>query len=266
LLVFFAVSALIVSGLLACTVNLVPEWTQTPAPTATAAPSYAYSVVNAYHHDAGAFTQGLVFHDDTLYEGTGLYGQSSLREVRLENGEVVRRRDLAAAYFGEGITVYQDRIIQLTWQSNLAFVYYRDTFDLVSELTYPREGWGITHDGERLIASDGSATLFFLHPGTLATLGHVDVQDHGIPVTALNELEYINGRVYANVWRTDRIAIIDPANGNVDAWIDLSGILQSRPYTGAVDVINGIAFDTATERLFVTGKFWPWLFQITVVR
>ncbi|MBM2831829.1 MAG: Glutamine cyclotransferase [Dehalococcoidia bacterium] len=227
---------------------------------------YTYEVVNAYPHDDGAYTQGLVFENGFLYEGTGLYGKSSLRKVDLKTGNILLSRDLTANHFGEGLTVYRDRIVQLTWQSKVGFVWDRNSFEPVREFPYPRDGWGITHDGSRLIASDGTSTLYFLDPETLATTGQVEVRDGDTPVDRLNELEFIDGRVFANVWVTEKIAIIDPWSGRVTGWVDLSGLLASRPSGKPVDVMNGIAYDAVNKRLFVTGKLWPWLFEIKLVK
>ncbi len=204
--------------------------------------------------------------DGVLYEGTGLNGESSLRRVELETGEVLQQVDLAEEHFGEGIVVVGERIYQITWQSQLAFVYDRETFEVIDTHTYPTEGWGLTSDGERLIMSDGSNRLFFRDPETFAEIRHVDVLDAGEPVTRLNELEWVNGEVWANVWQTDRIVRIDPATGAVLAWIDLTGLLQPEDQAGAdVDVLNGIAVDEGTGRIYVTGKLWPVLYEIELV-
>jgi len=228
-------------------------------------PVHTYNMVNTYPHDRSAFTQGLVFEDGVLYEGTGLFGHSTLRRVDLETGDILQVRELSAQFFGEGITVYGDRIIQLTWQSNIGFVYDKDTFELLREFTYPTEGWGITHDGERLIMSDGTATLHFLNPQTFQKTGQIEVFDRDGPVTRLNELEYIKGEIYANVWQTDRIARITPATGQVTGWIELEGLLTIEDRLEPVDVLNGIAYDAKTDRLFVTGKLWPKLFEIELI-
>ncbi len=229
------------------------------------APAYTARVVNAYPHDPGAFTQGLVFVDGELYEGTGLRGQSSLRRVDLETGEVLQSRALPAEYFGEGIAVLGGRIFQLTWQSHVGLIYDRESFEQLGEFSYPTEGWGLTHDGRRLIMSDGTATLHFLDPETLAETGRVQVTDRGQPVVRLNELEYIHGEVWANVWLTDRIARIDPETGQVVGWLDLTGLLSPQDEAQEVDVLNGIAYDVEKDRLFVTGKWWPKLFEIELV-
>ena len=200
-----------------------------------------------------------------FYEGTGLRGQSTLRKVKVETGEVLQQFDLAPNYFGEGITIFGDKIIQLTWKARRGFEYDKDTFELTREFTYPTEGWGITHDGEKLIMSDGSDTLYFWNPATFEEIGRVAVFDENGPVVRLNELEYINGDVYANVWQTNRVARINPDTGQVTGWIDLSGLLTAADRSEPVDVLNGIAYDATTERLFVTGKLWPKVFEIELI-
>ena len=235
---------------------------ETPLPGSQLIPVQTYRIVNAFPHDTGAFTQGLVYADGVLYEGTGLHGQSSLRCVELESGVVLKRRELPRQFFGEGVTVWQDRIVQLTWRSKVGFVYDRRSFELVEEFNYSTEGWGLTHDGRRLIMSDGTSTLYFLDPESFAETGRVSVRDDEGPVVRLNELEYVEGEIYANIWRTDRIARIDPASGRVLGWIDLQGLLTAEEGGGPADVLNGIAYDLQNERLFVTGKRWPKLFEI----
>jgi glutamine cyclotransferase len=226
--------------------------------------NYTYNIVNVYPHDEAAFTQGLVFEDGILYEGTGLRGQSTLRRVDLETGEVIQVYGLPEQFFGEGITVFGDKIIQLTYTSGKGFVYDKNSFDLLQEFEYPTdEGWGITHNGSALIMSDGTAILYFLDLATFQTVGQVEVHD-GEPVTALNELEYVDGSVYANVWKEDKIAIINPETGQVTGWIDLGG-LRDLVNQGTSDVLNGIAYDKKTGRLFVTGKLWSKLFEIELV-
>ena len=227
------------------------------------APVSGYKVVKIFPHDRQAFTQGLLFHDGYLYEGTGLVGQSSIRKVRLENGEVVQQQRTDPRYFGEGIVIFGGQLIQLTWQSEIGFVYDRATFQPIRTFNYSGEGWGLTHDGTRLIMSDGSAALRFIDPKTLREAGRLAVNDGGVPVKALNELEYIKGEIFANVWQTNRIARISPKTGQVSGWIDLAGLLDPRDAAG-VDVLNGIAYDAAADRLFVTGKLWPKLFQISI--
>ena len=244
------------------------EVIETPSPTPTDAvdvPVYTYDIVNVYPHDRTAFTQGLGFEDGFFYEGTGLNGESSLRKVEIEIGEVLQIKPLSDEYFGEGIVVFQDRIIQLTWQSRTGFIYDKESFELIDEFNYPTEGWGITHDGERLMMSDGTSFIYFWDPETLEEIGKVQVHDGNQPIIRLNELEYIKGEIYANIWQTDYIARIDPDTGAVVAWIDLSGILGPEDATGPVDVLNGIAYDAENDRLFVTGKLWPKIFEIELV-
>ena len=233
--------------------------------TSKSVPVYSYRIVNTYPHDTAAFTQGLVFENGVLYEGTGQYGKSSLRKVDLETGNILKAYELPAQYFGEGITIFEDIIIQLTWKSNLGFIYDKKSFKVLRDFTYESEGWGMTHDGKRLIMSDGTSTLRFLDPKDFSILGHIEVYKDDTPVSKLNELEYINGHIYANVWPTDNIAIIDPQNGQVTGWIELSGLLQSQNWNAPVDALNGIAYDAVNNRLFVTGKLWPRVFEIELV-
>jgi glutamine cyclotransferase len=247
-----------------------PLNTPTPIPTPTSnrratTAVYTYEIVNTYPHDREAYTQGLIFVDGVLYEGTGRYGQSTLRRVDLETGEILQLHRLPLELFGEGVTIFGDKIIQLTWKANIGFVYAKDTFELEREFNYPTEGWGITHDGQRLIMSDGTSTLYFWDPATLAEIGQVQVYDDNGPVVKLNELEYIKGEVYANVWQTNRIARINPDTGQVLGWIYLDGLLTAEDLSQPVDVLNGIAYDAENDRLFVTGKLWPKLFEIRLV-
>lgn len=228
-------------------------------------PVYSYKIVNIYPHDPNAFTQGLVFEKGVLYEGTGHHGKSTLRKVDLETGSVLKLHRLLARFFGEGLTVYGDKIIQLTWRSNVGFVYDKDSFELLQKFDYPAEGWGITHDGEHLITSDGTSTLRFLHPQTFEQIGRLEVHDDNGPVTGINELEYIQGQVFANIWRKNRIAVISLRTGRVTAWINLRGLLPLRDRLRRVNVLNGIAYDADNGRLFVTGKLWPKLFEIKII-
>lgn len=241
----------------------------TPVAPAQATPAevpvYTYKVLKTYPHDPKAFTQGLVFEDGIFYEGTGLNGQSSLRRVAVESGEVLQQIDLAAEYFGEGITVLGNKIYQLTWQSNVGFVYDKESFELLQEFSYPTEGWGLTHDGQHLIMSDGTANLYFLDPDTLKRTHQVEVHYQGNPVSQLNELEYIDDEVYANVWRTTNLVRIDPTTGQVVGVVDLTGLLNPADVSEPVDVLNGIAYDPNGDRLFVTGKWWPSLFEIELI-
>jgi glutamine cyclotransferase len=226
--------------------------------------NYTYRVVNVYPHDADAFTQGLVFDDGVMYEGTGLYGESSLRRVDLESGEVLQSYNMSDEFFGEGIAVVDDKIVQLTWRSNVGFVYDKHSFDLLQEFSYPTEGWGVTYDGSRLIMSDGSANLYFLDPVSFERIGQIEVRDvEAGPVARLNELECVEGYVYANIWYDERIAVIDPGDGRVVGWVDLGG-LRDLAGPGA-DVLNGIAYDVEGGRLFVTGKRWSKLFEIELI-
>jgi len=246
---------------------VVPEPTSspTPSPEPTTSPplEHTFNVVNIYPHDANAFTQGLVFNNGYLYEGTGLNGNSSLRRVDLETGEVLQLFDLADQYFGEGIAIVDDKVIQLTWISHKGFVYDKQSFALLEEFSYATEGWGITYDGARLIMSDGTSTLYFLNPETFEVIGQVSVHDLD-PVVHLNELEYVNGKIYANVWLEEKIAIINPQSGQVEAWIDLGG-LQTQASQDPNSVLNGIAYDAEEDRLFVTGKLWSQLYEIKLV-
>ena len=234
-------------------------------PTSETLPIAGYQVVHAFPHDQNAFTQGLQYVDGVLYEGTGLNGRSSIRKVKLETGEVLQKRDVPAQHFGEGITVWKSDLIELTWQSQVALVYDRDTFQERRTLPYAGEGWGLTHDGVNLIMSDGTDYLRFLDPTTLQVRRRVRVMAHESPLRNLNELEYVKGEVLANVWTTDYIARIAPETGRVLGYIDLSGLLSAneRPSDG---VLNGIAYDAARDRLFVTGKLWPKLFEIRVLK
>ena len=231
---------------------------------AITAPVHRYQVVTSYPHDRSAFTQGLVYLDGVLYEGTGLTGQSTIRKVKLETGEVLQQRRLDDQYFGEGIAVWKNNLIQLTWQSEIGFVYDLTTFEPSRRFTYKGEGWGLTHDGTRLIMSDGTPTLRFLNPETLEETGRVTVRDGRVPVEDLNELEFVKGEILANVWNTKRIARISPKTGQVTAWVDFAGLLPPRDAAGT-DVMNGIAYDAAGDRLFVTGKLWPRLFEVRII-
>lgn len=237
-----------------------------PSSEAGPIPVYGYKVVHVYPHDHTAFTQGLIYLNGFLYEGTGIKGNSSIRKVRLETGEVLQKHDLPPEYFGEGIVNWQDRLVELTWETHAGFVYNLATFDLQRQFSYTGEGWGLTQDGTHLIMSDGSSELRFWNPETFEETNRIAVSAEGVPVKNLNELEYVKGQIYANVWHTDRIARIDPATGNVVAWIDLSGLLAPEEHTDPEAVLNGIAYDARGDRLFVTGKLWPKLFEIRLVK
>ena len=234
---------------------------------------YTYSVINTFDHDCNAFTQGLIFENGRLFEGTGQWTESNIREVELATGNIIRQHDIDDALFGEGITIWEDQIIQITWKAQRGFVYERDNFELVREFTYTNatnEGWGITHNGEHLIMSDGSANLYFLDPNTFGELSRIQVIDPSTdsPVFRLNELEYINGLVFANIWFMDLIAVIDPETGLVGAWIDMAGLKPSAALEDcpSMDVLNGIAYDADGDRLLVTGKYWHELSQIELIK
>jgi glutaminyl-peptide cyclotransferase len=229
-------------------------------------PTYTYKVVNAYPHDTSSFTEGLFYLKGYLYESTGLEGHSSIRKVRLESGDAVLTHDLPQEYFGEGITYWGDHLIGLTWKSQVGFVYNLRTFAVERRFKYVGEGWALTRNDHEIFMSDGTAELRVLDPKTLHEVRRIRVTAHGRPVDQLNELEWVQGTLLANIWQTDRIARIDPGTGDVVAWIDLAGILPVRDrIPGHTDVLNGIAYDAAADRLFVTGKFWPKVFEIRIV-
>lgn len=228
-------------------------------------PVYGYEIVNTYPHDPEAFCQGLIFEDGVLYESTGRYGRSSLRRVDLESGKVLKKYSLNEKLFGEGIAISGDQIIQLTWRSGVGIVYEKASLEPQSVFRYRGEGWGITTDGQRLLMSDGSATLRGLDPKTFRVLDTLTVRSAGVPVRWLNELEFVEGEIYANVYGSDRIARISPKTGEVLGWIDLAGLLKRRERPSSEAVLNGIAYDPEAKRLFVTGKLWPKLFEIRVV-
>ena len=228
------------------------------------APTWRHEVLQSFPHDPRAFTQGLLFRDGFLYESTGRNGESSLRKVELETGKVVQRLGVGRQYFAEGLAAWGNQLLQLTWDTNIGFVYDRATFKQVRTFTYRGEGWGLADDGSRLVMSDGTPTLRFLNPETLTELGRIRVLDGPMAVDDLNELEVVKGEIFANVWLTDRIAVIAPATGKVIAWLDLKGLMPAQADGNAV--LNGIAYDAARDRLFVTGKLWPRMFEIRVVR
>ena len=230
-------------------------------------PTYTYEVVHTYPHDTEAFTEGLFYLDGYLYESTGLEGHSSIRKERLETGEVLQQTAVASQYFGEGITYWDNRLISVTWTSHVGFVFDLRTFKPAGRFSYAGEGWGMTRNQRAIILSDGTSQLRFLDPHTLLEQRSLQVTANGRPVTQLNELEWVKGEILANIWQTDLIARIDPQNGHVVGWIDLQGILPpAGRIAGHTDVLNGIAYDQAGDRLFVTGKFWPKIFQIRLVR
>ena len=228
---------------------------------------YSYEVAHVYPHDRSAFTEGLFYLDGFLYESTGLERESSIRKVRLETGEVVERYDIPGQYFGEGIVNWKDRLIELTYRTQVGFVYDLAGFKLQHAFRYPGEGWALTQDGKRILMDDGTAQIRFWDPETLQETGRITVTDQEQPVKNVNELEWIQGEVYANIWTEDRIARIDPVNGKVLGWIDMTGLLGPRDRVeGYTDVLNGIAYDAQRDRIFVTGKRWPKLFEIRVVK
>src|SRR6266851_4292886 len=228
-------------------------------------PLFGYQIVRVYPHDPNAFTQGLQYLDGVLYEGTGLLGKSSIRRVALETGKVEQKRDVPAQYFGEGITVWKNDLIELTWQSHVAFVYDRTTFEPKKQFSYPGEGWGLTHDGTNLIMSDGTSELRVLDPTTFVEKRRIKVTAAGAPLRELNEVEYVKGEILANIWQTDMVARIAPDSGKVTGYIDLRGLLTPAE-RAQTDVLNGIAYDAKQDRLFVTGKLWPKLFEIKLVK
>jgi glutamine cyclotransferase len=240
-----------------------------PTNTATgngAVQKLGYEVVNSWPHDQGAFTQGLVFLDGKMLESTGQEGRSSLRSVELQTGKVMKKVDIPEPFFAEGIALLNNKIYQLTWQHRVGFIYDAQSFQKTGEFTYSGEGWGLTTDGRSLILSDGSNRLRFLDPDSFRATKTIAVMDGKTPVIELNELEFVNGEIYANIWHDDRIAAIDPQTGLVKAWIDLSGLLKSGDTQDPEAVLNGIAYDQASGRLFVTGKLWPKLFEIKIKR
>lgn len=225
--------------------------------------TYRYRVVNSYSHDPGAYTQGLIFYDGWLYEGTGNYNQSTVRKVRLENGEVVQARNNASDIFGEGITIFNGKIYQLTYRSQICFVYDLTTMEEVRKFYFQnKEGWGLTHNDNELIMSDGTNILYFIDPDMFTVKRQLEVYNNEGPVRDLNELEYINGKVFANRYYTDEIVIIDPETGKEEGRVDMKGILSVKDRKPSTNVLNGIAWDPVGERLFVTGKYWPRLFEI----
>jgi glutaminyl-peptide cyclotransferase len=239
---------------------------QSPSPKGKKSPpEYTFEVVQQFPHDPTAFTQGITYYDGYFYEGTGRRGQSSLRQVNPETGQVVRKVDLAADLFGEGVTVLGNKVIQLTWLSHFGFVYDLHDFHLLRTFPYAGEGWGLTTDGHDLFMSDGSSEIRVLDASTFAEKRRIKVRDGGKPVDQLNELEFVEGEIYANVWHSDRIARISPQTGKVVGWIDLTGLLGPFYQREPEAVLNGIAYDRAGKRLFVTGKLWPKVFEIRVV-
>ena len=257
------VLALLLTASLACSAESDNGTDSTSAEMPGEIPIYTYKIVNVYPHDSGAFTQGLVYLNGSLYESTGLNGQSSLRKVALATGEVLQIHALEERFFAEGLAHFANRLIQLTWKAQQAFAYDLDSFEPLTQFTYATEGWGLTCDGERLIMSDGTPTLYFRNPFTFEEIDRVEVSAQGRPIRNLNELEWVEGEVFANIWKTDTIARIDPVTGQVKGWIDATGLLSSADRQGRrIDALNGIAYDAKGKRLFLTGKWWPKLYHI----
>jgi glutamine cyclotransferase len=230
-------------------------------PVSSGPAQYTYTLVKTYPHDTSAYTEGLLIDGGVLYESTGEYGASSLRRVDLESGVVQQEVELGSDCFGEGLALVGDRLVQLTWRNRVGFVYDKGTLSLIGNFSYGTEGWGLTYDGTNLIMSDGTCNLYLLDPNSFQQTGHVSVHDGNSTITEINELEYVNGDIYANIWHSQTIAIINPQTGEVKGWIDLSGLY---PQSGE-NVLNGIAYDKVADRLFVTGKDWASLFEIEIV-
>jgi len=226
---------------------------------------YDYEVINTYPHDPTAFTQGLIFKDGYLYESTGNYGHSSLRKVELETGKVVKNKNIDDDIFAEGLTLYNQQLIQLSWKAGTAFIYDEDSFDLIKTFSYPGEGWGLTSYNKQLILSDGSSVLRFLDPVTFKEIRRLSVSRYSRPVEHLNELEMVKGNIFANAWLTDHLVIISPDSGQVVGVVDLTDLLKKYSPNTRANVLNGIAYDPVGDRLFVTGKYWPNLFEIKLV-
>lgn len=242
---------------------------EAPAPrqqqAADAVPVQGYRIVATFPHDPGAFTQGLLWRDGRLYESTGLIGESAIREVELATGRVLRRADIPPGLFGEGLVDWGDELVSITWQDGIGFRWDRATFRRTGEWRYAHEGWGLARDERHIVMSDGTPILRFLDPATMREVRRVTVTAAGRPVARLNELEYVDGEIFANVWQTSRIVRIDPATGRVTGWIELGPLVRENGGGGEDNVLNGIAWDAAGRRLFVTGKNWPRLYQIELV-
>ena len=257
------IAALLLLSLTGCA-QPAPQQAQPQPAAAEEPPVYGFRIVRAFPHDPRAFTQGLFFRDGRLFESTGLVGASTIREVELETGRVLRSTDIPAGLFGEGIVDWGDEIVSITWQNGIGFRWDRRTFRQTGSFRYSHEGWGLTKDGRHIVMSDGTPTLRFLDPATMQEVRRVTVTSAGQPVANLNELEFVNGEIFANVWMTSRIARIDPASGRVTGWIDLAPLVRENG-GGEDAVLNGIAWDAARGRLFVTGKLWPRLYEIDLV-
>jgi glutamine cyclotransferase len=243
-----------------------PNTTSNDNQTTSRAQQVSYEVVSSYPHDPTSFTQGLLWHDGSLYEGTGLESQSKLRRLEFPSGKVLKEINLSSEYFGEGLALVNNRLIQLTWKSHRGFVYDLDSFKQLQEFAYDTEGWGLTYDGGNLILSDGSSNLFYLDPQTFKPIRKLAVTMNGQPLTEINELEFIEGEIWANVWQTDMIVRIDPSTGRVTSFMNLKAILAPSDRTGREDVLNGIAYDAEKKRIFITGKLWPRIFEIRIAK
>ena len=233
--------------------------------TTSHTPRHNFKVVNTFPHSEQAFTQGLVFEKGLLYEGTGRYGKSELTKRKLESIAPIKTYKLPSSLFGEGITIYKNKIIQLTWRARVGLVYDPADFRLIKSFSYSAEGWGITNDGKQLIMSDGTDKLYFLDPESYKKVREIKITDSGTPVSRINELEYIKDRIYANIWRTDRIAIINPGTGQLEAWINLEKLVNQAGGNNSIKTLNGIAYDEENDRLFVTGKLWPHIYEIKII-
>ena len=258
-------AGLVLVALFVCCPLLLQPSAHAQAP-AQAPAEYRFIIVRAFPHDTSAYTQGLAYRDGFLYEGTGLNGRSSLRKVNLETGAVVQRVDLEPEFFGEGITIFRDRIMQLTWKSQIGFVYDLKSFHLAQQFSYSGEGWGLATDSRDLYMSDGTSDIRVLDPETFGEKRHFKVHDGSKPIDQLNELEFVEGQIFANIWHTNHIARISPQTGAVAGWIDLTGLLSPVFHLESEAVLNGIAYDSARKRLFVTGKLWPSVFEIKLSR
>ncbi len=238
-----------------------PTSPPTPTPSTATPAVYTYTIINTFPHDISAFTEGLVYDNGYFFESSGGFGSSSLRQVNIESGTVQQQITLPGQYFGEGLTVVNNTLVQLTWQNKIGFVYDKDTLGLIGNFSYSTKGWGLTYDGNRLIMSDGTSNLYFIDPTTHQRIGSINVHEGANNISNINELEYINGDIYANIWMQQKIAIINPETGQVKGWIDLTGIYNSEDPNA---VLNGIAYDQQNDRLFVTGKDWPNLYEIKI--
>jgi glutamine cyclotransferase len=257
--------SVVFAGVLACSGASTAKQSTGDA-SAEETPVYSYEVVNTWPHDAEAYTQGLVFHEGALFESTGLYGSSSLRRVELKTGKVKKKVEISREYFAEGITILGDKLFQLTWQTQKGFVYDLKKLKPEAEFTYEGQGWGLTHDNQSLIMSDGTNRIRFLDPNSFQVQRTISVYENGQPLTEINELEFIKGEIYANIWKTDRIVRIDPTTGKINAWVDMTGLHHQGDNRVPENCLNGIAYDAEGDRLFVTGKRWAYMYEIRLVR